>query len=269
MIERMDDLGRTLRLEGSPQRIVCLVPSITETLFAVGAGKRIAGITDYCIHPREGVAGKERVGGTKNILVERIISLQPDLVIANVEENRKHQIEALERAGLRVFVTFPKTVAGCLKMIRDVAILAEAEPAAEPILASIEAERFLARALPKERTCRVLCPIWKNPYMSINQDTFVDSIIRESGGINIFAESAERYPRFTLEDALGRQPDVIILPTEPYHFTHDDIEDFQESGANTPAVRNRRIHIVEGELVSWYGPRVARALRELSALFFS
>jgi ABC-type Fe3+-hydroxamate transport system substrate-binding protein len=267
MIERIDDLNRCTRLEKPAQRIVSLVPSITETLFAFGAGQRVAGITDYCIRPAEGTAGKLRVGGAKNIRVEEIISLRPDLVIANAEENQKHQIEELEKAGIPVFVTFPRTVAGCLKMMRDVAILTGTEPAAEPAVSSIEAERFLQRSRPRASACRVLCPIWKSPYMSINRDTFVDSMIRESGGENIFADDAERYPKFVLEDVARLQPDVIILPTEPYHFTESDIEDFEKIGANVPAVRNGRIHIVEGELLSWYGPRVARALRELSALF--
>jgi ABC-type Fe3+-hydroxamate transport system substrate-binding protein len=267
MIERMDDLNRWIRLAGPAKHVVSLVPSITETLFAFGAGQSVAGITDYCIHPAEGTAAKRRVGGTKNVRVEEIISLRPDLVIANAEENRKHQVEELEKAGIPVFVTFPRTIAGCLKMMRDVAILTGTEPAAEPAVSSIEAERFLLRSRPKAAACRVLCPIWKGPYMSINRDTFVDSIIRESGGENVFACHAERYPKFILEDVARLQPDVVILPTEPYRFAERDFEDFEKIGAAVPAVREGRIHIVEGELLSWYGPRVARALRELSALF--
>jgi ABC-type Fe3+-hydroxamate transport system substrate-binding protein len=267
MIERTDDLNRTLRLDRPAQRVVCLVPSITETLFLFGAGERVAGITDYCVHPAVCVAGKQRVGGTKNVRVEEIIAIKPDLVIANAEENRRHHIEELEWAGIPVFVTFPRTVDGCLKMMRDVAILTGTESAAEPIVASIQAERFLLRSRPSESGCRILCPIWKNPYMSINRDTFIDSVIRESGGNNIFADQAERYPKFTLEEVARLRPDIIILPTEPYRFTVDDFRDFEQLGAEIPAVANRRIHIVEGELLSWYGPRVARALHELSALF--
>ncbi len=266
MIERVDDLSRVLKLPRTARRIVSLVPSITETLFTFGAGDLVVGITDYCIHPSGGVNSKPRVGGTKNVRVDEVIALNPDLVIANAEENRKRHVERLESLGIPVFVTFPKDVEGCVKMMRDVAILCGVESAAESVIAGIEAERAKARPPVRKLGCRVLCPIWKDPYMSINRDTFVDSVLRESGGENVFADCEERYPKFTLGEAAVLRPDVIILPTEPYRFGESDIRDFESLGQEVPAVKNRRIHIVEGELVSWYGPRVARALRELSAL---
>jgi ABC-type Fe3+-hydroxamate transport system substrate-binding protein len=269
MIERIDDLARLIRLETPAQRIVCLVPSITETLFALGADERIAGVTDYCIHPEIKVRSKTKVGGTKNFFTGKILALEPDLVIANAEENRKHQIEKLEEAGLKVFVTFPRTVDGCMKMISDMAALSGTESAAQPILAAIEEARAKALAAAVSPPPRVLCPIWKSPYMTINHDTFVDSVIQCCGGQNIFRDSAERYPQFTLEEASRRQPDLVLLPTEPYHFTEADIPGFYEMGKEVPAIRNRRIHIVEGELLSWYGPRLSRALAELSVLLCS
>jgi ABC-type Fe3+-hydroxamate transport system substrate-binding protein len=269
MIERIDDLSRPIRLETPAQRIVCLVPSITETLFALGADERIAGVTDYCIHPEIRVRSKTKVGGTKNFFTGKILALEPDLVVANAEENQQHPIEKLEQAGLTVFVTFPRTVDGCLKMISDMAALTGTESAAQPMLAAIEAERTKALAAAVKPRPRVLCPIWKGPYMTINHDTFVDSVIQCCGGQNVFRDSAERYPQFTLEEASRRQPDVVLLPTEPYHFTAADIPGFNEMGKEVPAVRNQRIHIVEGELLSWYGPRLSRALAEVSALLRS
>jgi ABC-type Fe3+-hydroxamate transport system substrate-binding protein len=266
MIERIDDLSRCIRLETTAQRIVCLVPSITETLFTLGADERIAGITDYCIHPEAKVRAKTKVGGTKNFVVSRVLALEPDLVVANAEENRKHQIDKLERAGLKVFVTFPRTVDGCLKMIADMAALTGTESAAQPVLAAIEQARSGALAAAVDPPPRVLCSIWKNPYMTINRDTFIDSVIQCCGGQNIFRNDEERYPKFTLEEAARRRPDVVLLPTEPYHFTEADIPEFCEMGEEVPAVRRRRIHIVEGELLSWYGPRLSRALAEISSL---
>jgi len=266
MIERIDDLSRPIRLAMPARRIVCLVPSITETLFTLGAGERIVGITDYCVHPGSQVRSKAKVGGTKNFFADRIFALEPDLVVANAEENRRHQIEKLERAGLQVFVTFPRTIDGCLKMIADMAALTAAESAARPILTAIEQERTAALAAALSPPPRILCPIWKNPCMTINGDTYVDSVIQCCGGHNIFQDSPERYPQFTLEEASRRQPDVVLLPTEPYHFTAADVPEFRGMGAEIPAVRELRIHIVEGELLSWYGPRLARALPEISAL---
>jgi len=268
MLSVVDDLGRTLRLKSAARRIVCLVPSITETLFALGAADQIVGVTDYCIHPRDGVRSKEKVGGTKNILVEEVLSLRPDLVIANAEENRKHQVERLEEAGIAVFVTFPKTVDGCLKMIRDVATLAGTEIAAAPHLEAIAAARAEVAKRASGRPPRVLCVIWKDPYMTISHDTYIDAVITEAHGVNIFADHPDRYPKFSIDEAACRQPDVILLPTEPYHFLDTEKAEFEAMGNQIPAVQNGRIHIVEGELLSWYGPRLSRALRELSALFF-
>ncbi len=266
MMERKDDLMRTIRLDAPARRVVSLVPSITETLFALGAGDRIVGITDYCVHPAAEVRFKTRVGGTKNFFTERVLTLAPDLVIANAEENRRHQVELLERAGLPVFVTFPKTVAGCVKMIFDMAALTGSERRAEAIVNDIETALNAARAQAPDPPVRVLCPIWKDPYMTINRDTFVDNVIRSCGGTNIFEDCPERYPEFRLEEAAKRVPEVILLPTEPYHFTEDDRHGFAAMGNDVPAVRHSRIHIVEGELLSWYGPRVARALAEVSAI---
>jgi ABC-type Fe3+-hydroxamate transport system substrate-binding protein len=266
MIERIDDLARTLRLERPARRIVCLVPSITETLFSLGAGEFIAGITDYCIHPEDEVRTKPKIGGTKNFFVDKVIRLEPDLVVANAEENRRHQVEKLEEAGLKVFVTFPKSIEGCLKMIADMAALTGTDSASRPLLASIETARCEARMHAPDPPCRVLCPIWKDPWMTISHDTFVDSVIRNSGGRNVFEDSTDRYPQFTLGEAVARHPDVIILPTEPYHFTEADKAEFFELGDRVQAIRGGRIHIVEGELLSWYGPRLGRALSQLSAI---
>jgi len=266
MITLKDDLSRVVQLKGPGRRIVSLVPSITETLFSLGAGGQIAGITDFCIHPKAEVSAKPKIGGTKNFFINRVLDLNPDLVIANAEENRKHEVERLEKAGLTVFVTFPRTIDGCAKMISDMAIMTGTEPAAQPILAAIAAARAAARAGAVDPTPGVLCPIWKNPYMTVNGDTYVDSVIQASGGRNVFCQSAERYPQFTLAEAARRQPDVILLPTEPYRFSKAEITEFEEMGSKVPAVRNRRIHIVEGELLSWYGPRLPRAIAEISTI---
>jgi ABC-type Fe3+-hydroxamate transport system substrate-binding protein len=266
MIELLDDLSRMIRLEAPARRIVCLVPSITETLFALGAGEHIVGITDYCIHPEAQVRSKVKIGGTKNFFVNKILELEPDLVIANAEENRKHQVDKLEQAGLNVFVTFPKTVDGCLKTIANVAALTGTEQAGQLILASIEKARADVLSSATDPRPRVLCPIWKDPYMTVNRDTFVSDVIRTCGGQNIFDDEMDRYPQFTLEEAAHRRPDVVILPTEPYHFTEADKTAFAAMGNEVPAVRNHRFHIVEGELLSWYGPRLARTLTDIPPL---
>jgi ABC-type Fe3+-hydroxamate transport system substrate-binding protein len=258
-IELSDDLGRKVQLDKPAQRIVSLIPSVTETLFALGVEERVLGVTDYCIYPPAEVAKKTKVGGPKNVVLETIFSLRPDLVIANVEENRKHQIEQIWNAGIPVLVSFPRTADGCIKMIRDLAKVTETESAAQPIVESIEAARERARRRKAAKPPRILCPIWKNPYRTVNRDTFVHAVIEEAGGENIFADEAERYPKFSLDEAQRHTPEVILLPTEPYHFKEPDKSDFD-------GWRGARIHIVEGELLTWHGIRLARALDELSLL---
>ena len=264
-----DDLGRDITLPGPAQRIVCLVPSITETLFALEAGDRVAGITDYCVHPARRVRNIPKVGGTKTPRLVEIIALQPDLVIANAEENRQHHIRKLEVAGLTVFVNFTKTVEGCLKMMHDLGALTGKEKEAATLASAIQEAMQEAAARRVNPPPRILVPIWKNPYMSINSDTFVGSILEVAGGQNVFANDQERYPQFVLQDLLEKKPEIVLLPTEPYRFMEADIVDFEALGPEVPAVRNRRIHIIEGELLSWYGSRVPRALREISTLVAS
>jgi len=266
MIDLMDDLGQRLQLDGPARRIVSLVPSITETLFHLGAGGQVAAVTEYCIHPGEGIRDKPKVGGTKNFAIERILSLRPDLVIANAEENRRHQVERLRRGGVPVFVTFPKSLESCRKTIADIGALSGREREPGELIRSIDEARAEVRAGWGKILPRVLCPIWKDPYMTINGDTFIDSVIRTAGGLNVFEGHAQRYPAFSLDELAAKKPDVILLPTEPYHFKEADKDDFQRLAGAVPAVRSGRIHVVEGELLGWYGPRVPRALREISAL---
>jgi ABC-type Fe3+-hydroxamate transport system substrate-binding protein len=264
-----DDLGRDITLRGPAQRILCLVPSITETLFALEAGDRVAGITDFCVHPARRVRNIPKFGGTKTPRLAEIIALRPDLIIANAEENRQHHIRKLESAGLTVFVNFTKTVDGCVKMMHDLGALTGKEKEAATLASTIQEAMREAATRRLDPPPRILGPIWKNPYMSINSDTFVGNILEMSGGQNVFETDPERYPQFALQDLLEKKPEIILLPTEPYRFMEADMADFEALGPEVPAVRNRRIHIVEGELLSWYGPRVPRALREISTLIAS
>lgn len=264
----MDAVGRPIALAGPPERIVCLIPSITETLFRLGAGDRVVGISKYCTEPAEGVAAKEKVGGEKNPDIPKILSLHPDLVIVNVEENRKEDVDRMEAAGVRLYVTYPRTVREGIAMIRDLGALVAAEDASEGIAARLDAildetERLVAGRRPP----RVFCPIWRRPYMAVNGDTFVDAVITACGGQNIFKGHAERYPRVTLEEVAARDPEVILLPDEPYPFAERHLEDFRPFGT-VAAVREGRIHLLDGKIVTWYGPRIGESLLALRQLLW-
>jgi ABC-type Fe3+-hydroxamate transport system substrate-binding protein len=249
-----------------PGRIVSLIPSITEILFAIGAGDRVVGCTTYCTEPPEGVATKVRVGGQKNPKLELIRDLGADLVIANVEENVREHVETLRAWGIPVHVTFPRTVADGIRLVGELGALLEAGPRARELEAQLRARYDLVRAAAAgRRPRRVFCPIWRKPYMTINRDTYVHDMLAVAGGENVFADHAKRYPEITLDEVAASGAEVILLPDEPYRFRHAHQADFAPY-PDLPAVRDGRIHLVDGKLLSWYGPRIAEALRVLPPL---
>ncbi|MFQ5897331.1 MAG: cobalamin-binding protein [Candidatus Methylomirabilia bacterium] len=261
-----DASGVVFAAQTPPSRIVSLIPSITETLFALGLGDAIAGVTIFCVEPRQGVVGKAKVGGQKNPKLDLIRSLKPDLVVANIEENLKEHVETLRGWGIPVFVTYPRTVWEGIEMVKELGMVTGADARAEEVASGLESLYRQAVSLSKARgPVRVFCPIWRNPYMTVNRDTYMHDMIRLSGGENVFADRPERYPQVSLEEVAVARPEVILLPDEPYRFRTAHIADF-EAFEDAPAVRDRRIHLVDGKRLCWYGPRIAEALETLPSL---
>lgn len=261
----VDALERSVDVRGRPRRIVSLVPSLTEALFAFGLDEAIVGVTRFCVEPREGVAAKTKVGGTKTPDLPRLIELEPDLVIANAEENRKEDIEALIGAGLTVFVTYPRTVAGAIEMMRQLAEMTDSRERAKPLIA--EAERALAEVQSQyeEKAVKVFCPIWRNPWMTIGPDTYTHDVITVCGGRNVYHDRWDRYPRVDLSEVAYRDPAVILLPDEPYRFGERHLPELLAL-QSVSAVRNRRIYLMEGKHLCWYGPRIGGSLRVVAGL---
>jgi ABC-type Fe3+-hydroxamate transport system substrate-binding protein len=255
----------------SPQRIVSLVPSLTEALFELGLGPRVVGVTDWCVHPAAAVADLPKVGGTKNPSLARVLELRPDLVIANREENRERDVERLRAAGVQVWVTYPRTVADGVALVRELAGLGAPPDRADPLVHSLEAALERARGATPARRTRVFCPIWKRPWMAVGADTYADDLIALCGGENVFgagsrspAARERRYPILDEAEITAAQPEVILLPDEPYAFGARDVAEL--AALATPASAAGRIHCLDGTLISWYGPRIARAIAEVSAL---
>lgn len=278
-----------------PQRVVSLVPSVTETLFDLGLGNRLVAITDYCVYPAVGVARLPRIGGTKNPDVARIIDLRPDLVIANQEENRKEDVEALQAAGIPVWVTFPRTVADTFNLLWNIMDVFDA-PAMVPRVRLIEQTMDWIWRISEKRVedqeRRVFVPIWLDPLMTFNGDTYASDLLRICGAVNVFAErerhyplqadlgNAEplppddarlvgrdvRYPRVSIEEVVAVQPDTILLPSEPYPFNAEHIQLFSQ--LDIPAAKNKRIMLVDGSLLTWHGTRIAYALNTLPDLLY-
>jgi len=249
------------------ERIVSLVPSVTESLFCLGLGDRVVGITDWCVHPSDRVSGLPRVGGTKNPSVRQILELEPDLVIANREENRERIVVALRTAGVDVWVTDPQTVLDGVALLCELAELGATAEAVESVVRPVEEA---VRAAEEQRPARglpVFCPIWKKPWMTVGGDTYASSLLELCGGANVFADFGDRrYPIVELEQIVAAAPEVILLPSEPYDFGPRDV--LELAALTLPAARNGRIHLIDGTLVSWYGPRIEPAIATIRTLFF-
>jgi len=266
MAARVDASGVAVDLARPPRRIVSLVPSITETLCALGLADALVGITVYCVEPREVVGGKTRIGGEKNPDLEKIRGLEPDLVIANIEENLRDHVDTLRSWSIPVWVTYPRTVAEGIQLIASLGAVTGTEARAAELLAPIEPlyERVV-RAATRRPPVAVFYPIWRGPYMTINRDTYIHDMLRVCGARNVFADRPERYPTVTLDEVAAQRPAVILLPDEPFRFRRAHLGDFT-GYTDVPAVRDGRIHLVDGKPFSWHGPRIAEALRLVPAL---
>jgi ABC-type Fe3+-hydroxamate transport system substrate-binding protein len=280
-------------IDFAPQRVLSLVPSVTESLFDLNLGNRVVGRTDYCIYPAGQVERIPTVGGTKNPDINKIIALKPELVIANREENRKEDVEALQAAGIPVWVTFPQTIPEAFNLLWNIMYLFE-ETAMVHRIRMVEYTYDWLNSIAEEREVtnplKVFVPIWLDPLMTVNGATYVHDVLRVCGGMNVFAErerliplSADlgesepyaaddprvqgrdtRYPRISWEELEAAQPDVILLPSEPFAFNESHLPLFQR--LNVPAAKNGRIHLVDGSLLTWHGTRVAYAMRDLPPL---
>jgi ABC-type Fe3+-hydroxamate transport system substrate-binding protein len=246
-----------IELPGLPGRIVSLVPSVTELICSLGGESRLVGVTSYCTEPRRVVAGLAKVGGTKNPDCDRILALHPDLVVLNSEENRREDYDQLLAAGVPVYVSFPSDVSGAALSIRGLGVILGVERKAMRLAHLIEEK--LRRSEEPERRPRLFCPIWRNPWMSFNRETFAHDVLFRAGGDNVCSGEADRYPIVELSVIAERAPEIVLLPDEPYRFS-DKHRDALAPLADTPALRTGRVHLVDGKALSWYGPRTPAAL---------
>lgn len=241
-------------------RIVSLCPSSTELVFALGGGPsspaiRLVGVTKFCIHPKEQVDRIEKVGGTKNPDVERIVGLRPDLVLLNEEENRIEDAKQLEEEGVRCLTTFPKTVLETAESIRVTGEALGAVEPAEALARSIEERRAELRRVGHGRR-RFAYLIWRKPYMTVNADTYVHDLLACAGGENVFGNESIRYPEVSTEALARTDPDVVLLSSEPFPFADKHADELH---AETGLPRER-FRLVDGEYLSWHGPRTLPGL---------
>ncbi|MFZ2492315.1 MAG: helical backbone metal receptor [Thermoanaerobaculia bacterium] len=242
-----DVRGRTFEFPQPPQRVVSLVPSITETLFDLGVGESVVGITNFCIFPSD--VSLPRVGGTKNPRIEAIRTLRPDLVHMNLEENLRSHAESIEEFA-PVFVSEPKDVDGTLDLLTTLGELHGCAAHAASYRTAISHQRRLLG----HSAFRFACAIWKDPWMWCGGDTYVSALVSETGGRNVL-QGITRYPQLPLEEVLELNPDVIFLPDEPYAFTTEDA---------AAVVGPRVVGPFPGHFFTWHGTRTLEGLKFLA-----
>jgi iron complex transport system substrate-binding protein len=246
----IDQIEHTFLLENKPSRIVSLVPSQTELLAYLGLDETIVGITKFCIHPSYIFKSKTRVGGTKKINFETIDKLQPDLIIANKEENTKEDILKLQKK-YAVYTSQIETLNDSLKMTSDIGEITMSQEKANKLISEI-ALNFdkLSSDFKTKQKVKVAYLIWKNPYMTVNKNTFIHHMLAANNFINCFEKHIERYPVITINDLIEQSPDAILLSSEPYPFKEKDIEEIKKQLPTT------KIILVNGEFYSWYGSKL-------------
>jgi iron complex transport system substrate-binding protein len=276
-------------LRSPPKRVISLVPSITESLFDLGIDDCLIGITDYCVFPQEKVALLPKVGGVINPRVDEIISLNPDLVLADQEENSKNTVDTLRAAGITVYVFFPKTIKESLEDLWKLAHIFRSDEALKRLEVLEKTLEWSLLSVQTQKPKRYFCPVWyekdksgRSLWMTFNDDTYAGNLLACLGGENIFADWVKdsfptinqsendiswketRYPQVAGEEIIERKPKIILLPSEPYDFTKSSLE--QELISN-PALEDIQCIRVDGSLIFWHGTRIAKAVTQLGSVF--
>lgn len=238
-------------------RFVSLCPSLTELLFDLGVGGQVVGRTRFCVHPADGVRDVERVGGTKNPKIARIIELEPDLVLMNEEENRIEDARALEAAGLRVHASMPRTAGDTAAMVRSIAAAVGRDADGERIARDIEARAERVRHAHHDKApVRYAYLIWREPWMVVNDDTFIAALLALPGGRNVFGDRAERYPTIMPDELVAADPELVLLSSEPFPFKAKHVDELM----SLTGLPRERFRLVDGELLSWHGSRTPRGI---------
>jgi ABC-type Fe3+-hydroxamate transport system substrate-binding protein len=254
----IDALGR-VHAPATDARIVCLVPSITELLCDLGLAGQLVGRTGFCIHPHDVVATIPKVGGTKDVNIEKIRRLAPTHVVVNIDENEKPTVDKLAEFVPHVVVTHPLAPRDNLVLARLMGGIFGAQDAAERWCAAFEEEYTALKSSPPGPPRTVLYCIWQDPWMTVSNGTYIASMLAELGWELPLLPDTARYPRFSWSDALVGQLDAVLLSTEPYRFTEAHA-DALEKQIGIPVL------LVDGEMMSWYGSRALAGLRYLRRL---
>lgn len=252
------DWAATVHARSEEARIACLVPSLTQTLFALGLGDRVVARTGFCVRPRGEVRRVPKIGGTKDPDLAKLRALRPTHLVVNVDENRREDVDEARSFVPHVVVTHPMEPADNERLIRLIGAVFGREEAAEALVracaASLAELDRVGTSLSRER---VLYLIWRGPWMSVARETYVSATLARAGWDTVPERSAKRYPDIADDDDAWRSADRILLSTEPYAFRERDVRALASS-------RRKPVHLVDGEWTSWYGAGAVEGLRALA-----
>jgi ABC-type Fe3+-hydroxamate transport system substrate-binding protein len=273
----VDAIGRVHALARADARIVSLVPSVTELLFALGIGDRLVGRTGFCIHPKDQIKTVPKVGGTKSVDIERIRELVPTHLIVNIDENEKSTVDQLANFVPNVIVTHPLGPLDNLPLYRLLGGIFGREVRAEELCAEFRSTYDKAVAacehLPRET---VLYLIWKAPWMTVSRDTYVSRTLAAVGWDTVETEGKDRYPEIKLTPELLSRVDRVLLSSEPYAFRERHLDEIRQTLAAAdhffaPTAFEESespvsVSLIDGEMTSWYGSRAIEGMKYLSRL---
>ena len=251
----VDDRGFPIELENAPARIVSLVPSLTETLVDLGSEDRIAGVTKFCIHPDHLRRERTRIGGTKGVNVAAIMDLQPDLVIANLEENEAQDVMALEIAGVPCWVCDVRTVERAFSLLAELGRLVGCAEAGERMEEEVRASWQATRVDFAPMRPHVAYAVWRNPWMWAGSDAYIQDVLRWWGWSPW--PDATRYPELPMDALVAEGLEEVLLPSEPFPFKE----------AHRAECEGLSARLVDGEMFSWYGSRMRRVPQYLKTAF--
>ncbi|MFK7831783.1 MAG: ABC transporter substrate-binding protein [Winogradskyella sp.] len=255
-----DQLNRTIQLQKVPKRIVSLVPSQTELLVDLGLEASIVGVTKFCVHPKHLRLFKNVVGGTKQIHIEKIKALRPDIVLCNKEENTKAIVEQLDGVA-PIHISDIYNLEDCFELIKMYGELFQVEEKASELIGHIQKEREAFRSRIKTKTpLKVAYFIWKKPWMVAASDNFIDVMLLEAGFVNVFKDE-KRYPEIDLSHSKLQEADLIFLSSEPFPFKETHVLELQSQ------FLSKTVKVVDGELFSWYGSRLLKSYRYFESLY--
>jgi iron complex transport system substrate-binding protein len=267
-ISLVDDIGRTVVLSRPAERIVSLAPSITECLFALGAGDQVKGVTDYCNYPPE-ARRRTRVGGMINPSMEAVVALRPDLVVMSMEGNVRDDFRKLVSFGIPVFVSNPRTLEGIYSSLRALGRLTGKEENARNLVAQLTSrEQAVQRAGRGKSPVRVLLLVSLQPLMCAGRNTFINELLHLAGGTNVAEGARGTYPSYSREKVIADDPQVIIVTSDIFPEGISLTKLFPEWG-ELDAVRAGRVFRMDSDIVSRPGPRALDALEQLFHILHS